>query len=289
MKPAAFDYLAVTTVEEAVQALGRGDAKIIAGGQSLVPMMNFRLVQPELLVDINRIEDLSQIAETATGLRFGALVRHTAALGSQLAARYFPVIPEALQHVAHVAIRNRGTVGGSLAHADAAAEWPLLATLLDARIEIAGPEGARTAAPEEFFIAPLVTALEEEEILTAIDLPFLASSAGSAFEEIAQRAGDFAVVSAGAVIVLADGLVGEARLALGGVGDTPLRAEEAEAFLLGKEPVPEVLREAGRLAAMGLEPTSDLHASAEYRLHLVPVMARRVLERAAGRAGEGSA
>lgn len=285
MKPASFDYLAVTSVEEAVQALGRGDAKIIAGGQSLVPMMNFRLVQPELLVDINRIAELSQIAETGTGLRFGALVRHAAALESAQVARHFPIVAEALQHVAHVAIRNRGTAGGSLAHADAAAEWPLLATLLDAEIEIAGPEGTRTVPPEEFFIAPLVTALEEEEILTAIHLPFLTPGAGSAFEEIAQRAGDFAIVSAGAVIVLRDGKVGEARLALGGVGDTPLRAAEAEAFLLGREPTREVLVEAGRLAAAGLEPTSDLHASAEYRQHLVPVMARRVLDTAARRAG----
>jgi carbon-monoxide dehydrogenase medium subunit len=285
MKPAPFDYLAVSSIDEAVRALGASvDAKIIAGGQSQVPMMNFRLVQPELLVDINRIAALSQITETAHGLTFGALVRHVESQTSPLAGRHFPVIAEAMHHVAHVAIRNRGTIGGSLVHADPAAEWPLLATLLDAELEIHGPVGERRVAPAEFFLAPLVTDLQEGELLTAVHLPYVPAGAGAAFDEFAQRAGDFAIVSAGAVIVLRDGVIAEARLALGGIGETPLRASEAEAHLVGKPLGDDLLAEAAALAADGLEPNSDLHASSDYRLHLVPVMARRVLAAAARRA-----
>jgi CO/xanthine dehydrogenase FAD-binding subunit len=284
MKPASFDYLAVTTVEAAVRALAGADAKILAGGQSLVPMMNFRLVQPELLVDINRIAGLAGIEETGTGLKFGALVRHVQSLNSAVARKHFPIISEAMHHVAHVAIRNRGTIGGSLVHADPAAEWPLLATLLDAELEIHGPDGARRVVPDEFFIAPLVAGLEDGEILTAVHLPFLPAGAGAAFDEIAQRAGDFAMVSAGAVIVLEDGVIAEARLALGGVAETPARARAAEDFLLGKPVSRDLLAEASALAAEGLEPNADMHASSEYRLHLVPTMARRVLATAASRA-----
>jgi carbon-monoxide dehydrogenase medium subunit len=285
MKPAPFDYLAVTSIDEAVRALGASaDAKIIAGGQSLVPMMNFRLVQPELLIDINHIAALSQITETADGLTIGALVRHVESQNSPLAARHFPVIAEAMHHVAHVAIRNRGTIGGSLVHADPAAEWPLLATLLDAELEIHGPDGERRAVPAGFFLAPLVTDLQEGELLTAVHLPYLPVGAGTAFDEFAQRAGDFAIVSAGAVILLQDGVIAEARLALGGVGDTSLRAQAAETHLVGKPLSDKLLAQAATLAAEGLEPNTDLHASSEYRLHLVPILARRVLATAARRA-----
>ncbi|RUM96647.1 xanthine dehydrogenase family protein subunit M [Pseudaminobacter arsenicus] len=285
MKPAPFDYLAVTSIDEAVRALQAScDAKIIAGGQSLVPMMNFRLVQPELLVDINRIAALSQITETTGGLTIGALVRHVESQKSQLTIRHFPVIAEAMHHVAHVAIRNRGTIGGSLVHADPAAEWPLLATLLDAELEIHGPDGERRAIPAEFFLGPLVTDLQEGELLTAAHLPYLPAGAGAAFDEFAQRAGDFAIVSVGAVVALRDGVIAEARLALGGVGDTPLRAQAAETHLVGKPLSDGLLAQAATLAVEGLEPNTDLHASSEYRLHLVPILARRVLATAARRA-----
>lgn len=289
MKPASFDYLAVTTVEAAVLALTSADAKILAGGQSLVPMMNFRLVQPELVVDINRIAGLAGIEETEAGLKFGALVRHVQSLNSALAQKHFPVISETMHHVAHVAIRNRGTIGGSLVHADPAAEWPLLAMLLDAEFEIHGPNGTRRTVANEFFIAPLATDLGDGEILTAVHLPFLPLGAGTAFDEITQRAGDFAIVSAGAVIVVEDGVIAEARLALGGVAETPARAQVAEELLLGKPVSPHLLVEASALAAEGLEPNADLHASSEYRLHLVPVMAHRVLAKAASRARGGLA
>ncbi|QOF75555.1 xanthine dehydrogenase family protein subunit M (plasmid) [Aminobacter sp. SR38] len=288
MKPAAFEYLAAKTLDEALSALASGgDAKVIAGGQSLVPMMNFRLVQPEFLVDINSIPELSDIEERDGGLKLGALVRHAQSLKSPEALRHFPIIAETLQHVAHVAIRNRGTIGGSLVHADPAAEWPLLVTLLDAELEIHGPDGLRRVAPDEFFIAPLVTGLEDGEILTAVHLPYLPAGTGTAFEEVSQRAGDFAIASAGAIIALKDGIVAEARLALGGVADTAIRARAAEEHLLGKTLTTELMARASQFAAEGLEPNADLHASSEYRLHLIPIVARRVLERASRRAEGG--
>ena len=285
MKPAAFEYLAARSLDEALSALAGSDAKVIAGGQSLVPMMNFRLVQPELLVDINSIPGLADIEERDGSLTFGALVRHVQSLNSPAVLRHFPIIAETLRHVAHVAIRNRGTIGGSLVHADPAAEWPLLVTLLDAQLEIHGPAGSRRVAPDEFFIAPLFTGLDDGEILTNVHLPCLPADAGTAFEEVAQRAGDFAIVSAGAVIALEDGIVTEARLALGGVADTAIRARAAEQHLLGQTLTTELITRAAQFAAEGLEPNADLHASSDYRLHLVPVLARRVLERASRRVG----
>lgn len=287
MKPAAFEYLAARTLVEALNALAGSDAKVIAGGQSLVPMMNFRLVQPELLVDINSIPGLSDIEERDGSLTFGALVRHAQSLRAPAVLRHFPIIAETLQHVAHVAIRNRGTIGGSLVHADPAAEWPLLVTLLNAQLEVHGPNGLRRVTPDEFFIAPLVTELDDGEILTAVHLPCLPADAGSAFEEVAQRAGDFAIVSAGAVIALEDGIVTEARLALGGVADTAIRARAAEEHLLDQTLTTQLIERAAQLATEGLEPNADLHASSEYRLHLVPILARRVLERASRRAAGG--
>jgi CO/xanthine dehydrogenase FAD-binding subunit len=284
MKPAAFDYTRATSIEDAIAALSGADAKIIAGGQSLVPMMNFRLVQPQLLVDINHIPGLGEITEADTSWTFGALVRHVQAQNAGRPGEQLPIIPEAMRHVAHQAIRNRGTIGGSLVHADPSAEWPLLVTLLDAEIVLRGPEGERCLTADEFFIAPLVTAVEESEILISVRFPKVKAGAGMAFDEVAQRAGDFAIVSAGAVLRLDDGVIAEARLALGGVGDRPVRASAAEEFLTGKVASPAVLDEAGTLARQGLEPNSDLHASAEYRLHLVGALARRVLAKAASRA-----
>ncbi len=287
MKPASFRYVRPRSIDEAIGALSGADAKIIAGGQSLVPMMNFRLVQPELLVDVNAIAELSGITETDRGLRFGALVRHSEAMASELVARHFPIIPEAMRHVAHLAIRNRGTIGGSLAHADPSAEWPLLVALLDGEIELRGPSGTRSLKSDAFLMAPLVTALQENEILTGIHLPKAERGAGMAFDEMAQRHGDFAVVAAGAVLAIEGGTIRNARLALGGVGLTAIRVPASEALLHGKAATAETFRQAADLATEGLQPNNDFHASAEYRKHLVPVMLRRVLETAAARVGGG--
>jgi len=280
MKPAAFEYVRPETLAEAVQALDHNDAKIIAGGQSLLPMMNFRLVQPERLVDINRIAELSQIEKTETGIRIGALVRHAEAAQSDLLADHLPIIREAMAHVAHVAIRNRGTIAGSLCHADPSAEWPLLVTLLDGHIEIMGGDGPRTAEPAEFFLAPLVTDIEETELVTGIHLPLSDAPCGMAFDEVAQRAGDFAVVAAGALVRIEDGQFAEVRLGLGGVFDISVRATALEEALTGQPATAEAIDAALPLAVEDLEPNDDLHASAAYRLSLVPVLARRVLTRA---------
>ncbi len=277
MKPAAFEYLRPKTLADALAALDHEDAKIIAGGQSLLPMMNFRLVQPERLVDINQIEQLNQIEKTDTGIRIGALVRHAEAARSSLLAEHFPIIAKAMVHVAHVAIRNRGTVAGSMCHADPSAEWPLLVTLLDGEIEILGNSGTRSAKPFEFFLAPLVTEIEETEILTAIHLPLIANPCRMAFDEIAQRAGDFAAVAVGTLVCVEGNIFSEIRLCLGGVFDTPVRAFAFENALIGQPASVESIEAALPLVLKDLEPNDDIHASAAYRLSLVTVLARRVL------------
>ncbi len=284
MKPVAFEYVRPETLAEAVTALDHDDARIIAGGQSLLPMMNFRLVQPERLVDINRITELERIERTKTGLRIGALTRHANAARDPLLAEHFPIVAEAMGHVAHVAIRNRGTVAGSLCHADPSAEWPLLVTLLDGEIEILGSDGHRSAEPSEFFLAPLVTDIEEQELVTGVHLPLPAGPSGMAFEEVAQRAGDFAVVAAGAMVRVENDTFAEVRLGLGGVFDTSVRARALEGALTGQRARAEELEAALPLAIEDLEPNDDLHASADYRLSLVPVLARRALIRALHRA-----
>ncbi|MEZ5878111.1 MAG: xanthine dehydrogenase family protein subunit M [Tepidamorphaceae bacterium] len=289
MKPAPFEYLRATSVSEALEFLQHDDAKIIAGGQSLVPMMNFRLTQPERLVDINAIAELTEISEDGADIVIGSLVRHAEAMRSPLLARRLPVIAEAMRHVAHLAIRNRGTVGGSLVHADPSAEWPLLVALLNGEIIVEGPEEWRYLAAEEFFIAPLVTDIGEDEILTAVRFPEPPSGAGMAFDEVARRAGDFAMAASGALVQVEGGVIRDLRVALGGVGDGPVRATALEEELTGK-PVDAVsVADIAELACEGLEPMTDLHASAEYRLHLVPVLVGRVLETALARAAGGKA
>lgn len=284
MKPSAFEYVRPKTLAEAFASLAHPDAKIIAGGQSLVPMMNFRLVTPERLVDVTHITELRGISETADAVTIGALTRHSEALSSPLLATVLPVIGEALAHVAHLAIRNRGTIGGSLCHADPSAEWPLLVTLLDARIVLTSVNGSREAAADEFFIAPLVTGLEDGEIVTSIVFAKPAMGSGMAFDEVSQRAGDFAIVSCGAVIRVEDGTIAEARLALGGMADAPLRLAGIEGECVGKPADIGAIASVIAQAADGLEPNDDMHASAEYRRHLAPVLTRRVMARALERA-----
>lgn len=279
-KPSPFEYVRPATLAEATAALEHEDARILAGGQSLVPMMNFRLVQPKRLVDINRIEGLGGIERTDGGIRIGALVRHAEAAEDALLAADFPVVAEAMAHVGHVAIRNRGTVAGSLCHADPSAEWPLLAALLDGEIEILGRNGSRTASPNDFFVAPLVTGLEDGEMVTALHLRPPNGRVGMAFEEVSLRAGDFALAAAGALVRVDRGRLAEVRLALGGVSDIPVRAEAVEKALAGGPATTDTIEAGLSLSANGLEPSDSPHASAGYRLSLVPVLARRVLVRA---------
>jgi CO/xanthine dehydrogenase FAD-binding subunit len=281
MKPAPFDYLRASSVDEAVAALAaNGDAKLLAGGQSLVPMLNFRLIDAPLFVDINGIESLGGIAEAADGgLHIGALTRHYALETSAAVRQRFPVLHEAMKHVAHLAIRNRGTIGGSLSHADPAAELPTLSVLLDATIETANPAGGRQIAAQDFFLAPLTTALAADEIVVAVNLPGLPDGAGWGFEEFAQRRGDFAVAGAAAIVVRDGERVTGARIALMGVHDTPLRAGAAEQAMIS-----DGIDAAAAAAQAAAEPTNDLHGSADYRRHLVGVLTRRALTAAYERA-----
>jgi CO/xanthine dehydrogenase FAD-binding subunit len=288
MKPAPFEYVRATSVDEAVAALAAhgGNAKVLAGGQSLVPMLNFRLVDTPVFVDINRIEALSGIGETADGgLRIGALTRHRVLETSETVRARFPVIHAAMKHVAHLAIRNRGTIGGSLSHADPAAELPAMAVLLDATIRTASPSGGRAIPAREFFLAPLTTALADDELVVAVELPGLPPDAGWGFEEFAQRHGDFAIAGAAAVLALDGGRCSTVRLALMGVHDTPFRAEAAEKILAGRAPDEVAIAEAARAVRDAVAPMNDLHASEDFRRHLAEAMTRRALRAAAKRAG----
>ena len=290
MKPPPFDYARADTVDEAVAILARHDgrARLLAGGQSLMPMLNFRFVHPEMLVDINRIPGLGGIEEGKSALRIGALARHRQVEVSDAVARRFPVLREGVRHVAHLAIRNRGTLGGSLAHADPAAELPMLALLLDATIETAGPAGPGRIAARAFFRSALTTSLGEREMVTGVELPYLPPAAGWGFEEVARRAGDFALAAVAATLDLRRGEVTEARLAVMGAHDAPLRIDAAQVLLEGERPCAEAFGAAARAARDAVEPFDDLHASADFRRHLVGVLARRALESAARRAGAGS-
>lgn len=282
MKPAPFDYVRASTVDEAVAALAasNGEAKVLAGGQSLVPMLNFRIVDTPIFVDINGIQGLDRIEETTDGgLRIGALARHFALETSDLAKDRFPVLHEAMKHVAHLAIRNRGTIGGSLSHADPAAELPTMAVLLDAKIITARASGGREIAAADFFVAPLTTTLEPDEIIVAVELPGLAPGTGWGFEEFAQRRGDFAVAGVSAIVSMDGQSVTESRIALMGLHDTPVRAHAAEATLLD-----DGIDAAAAAARLDAEPMNDLHGSADYRRHLAEVLTRRVLTAAMERA-----
>lgn len=287
MKPAPFSYVRAASVEDAVAALAAsgGEAKLLAGGQSLVPMLNFRLVDAPVFVDINGIAGLDTIEATADGgLHLGALTRHYTVETSDDMRERFPVVTEAMQHVAHLAIHNRGTIGGSLSHADPAAEWPMLSVLLDATLSTARSGGGREIAARDFFVAPLTTALEDDEMVIGVTLPGLPARAGWGFEEFAQRRGDFAVAGAAAIIVLEENIVSEARIALMGVHDTPFRADAAETLLTGREPDAEAIEAAADAAHEAVDPMNDLHGSEEYRRHLTGVLTRRALESAVARA-----
>ncbi len=282
MKPPPFDYFAADCVEAAVQALNDagGDGKIIAGGQSLMPMLNFRLLRPAILIDINRIPDLAYVRDDGDEIRIGPLTRHRALETSTIIATQFPVLHEAMGYVAHLAIRNRGTIGGSLSHADPAAELPMMSLLLEARLEVQSPSGRRTIEARDFFLGALTTALEEDEMLAEVRLPKLPQGAGWAFEEVARRSGDFALASV-AVVITGDGeTISDLRIGMMGVGETPMRATEAESILTGQRYGEAAVAAAVAAIRDAVEPNTDLHASADYRRHLVGVLARQALAKA---------
>lgn len=290
MKPPVFDYFAPTQTEEALGLLSQyGDAaKVLAGGQSLVPMLNFRLARPEVLVDINRIQELSYIRSSAGGVRIGALTRHRTLETSPLVRTQCPLLSYAARFVGHLTIRNRGTFGGSLAHADPAAEFPLVLVAVGARILVRGREKERTTEPREFFRGVLTTSLEPTELLVEAWLPTLTKRTGWGFHELALEQGAFAIVAAAALMTLdPQGTCTDARIAVGGVAPAPVRAEHGESLLRGEKPTPQRLAEAARRIREVVEPASDIHASAEYRAAMAEVYTRRALEDACARAREG--
>lgn len=287
MKPAAFAYAAPETVEETLALLGEygADAKLLAGGQSLMPLLNMRLARPSVLIDLNRVAALDYITSANGEVRIGALTRQRAAERSPVVAAHLPLVTEALRWVGHAQIRNRGTIGGSLAHADPSAELPAVASALGATFVVAGQGGERLLSPEEFFVTYLTTAIGPTEVLTEVRFPAMPTGAGCAFVEVARRHGDFALVGVAAVVHPAgDGRYRDVRLAFTGVGPTPVRLKEAEAALEGQKFEESLLAGVARLVAERLDPESDIQASAEYRKHVAGVMARRALAAAASRA-----
>jgi CO/xanthine dehydrogenase FAD-binding subunit len=284
MKPAPFEYLAPRSVDEAVAALARhGDgAKVLAGGQSLVPMLNMRLARPSIVVDINAIGELDYVRESDGALAVGALARQHRL--ERWAVARLPLLAEALRYVGHAAIRNRGTVAGSLAHADPAAELPALLLCCDGEVTARRAAGERRVAAVELFRAPLTTSLHADELLTEARFTLPPAESGWGFAEVARRHGDFALV--GAVALLWCGRAGRvagARLAFFGVGGTPVRSSITGPALVGEEPTAVRLREAARAAAAALAPDADLHASARYRRQVAEVLAERTLTAALGR------
>ena len=283
MKPASFDYVSPLTVDAAIAALvaAKGEGKVLAGGQSLLPLMNFRMTRPAVLVDLNGIQGLSYIEARGDRIAIGAMTRHRDLERSSLIASKLPVMSAAMRHVAHLAIRNRGTIGGSLSHADPAAELPMLSTFYDARISIQGPAGRRTVAAEAFFVDALTNCLEPEEIVVEVEFPVLDHD-GWAFEEVARRFGDFALASIAVSVRRERSRLKDARVAVMGVADTPLRLREAEEALVAMELDDGAPVRFSELVVAKVSPHDDLHASADYRRHLLAQLSRRALEKALG-------
>ncbi|WP_024513017.1 FAD binding domain-containing protein [Bradyrhizobium sp. ARR65] len=281
MKPAQFDYVSPSTVDAAVEALvaSNGEGKVLAGGQSLLPLLNFRMARPTVLVDLNGIEGLSYIEDRGDRIAIGALTRHRELEHSSLIASKLPVMSAAMRRVAHLAIRNRGTIGGSLSHADPAAELPMLATFYGAGISVQGQSGRRTIAPGEFFVDALTNCLEPEEIVVEVEFPILKQD-GWAFEEVARRFGDFALASIAVSVRRGTTGLEAARVAVMGVADTPLRLREAEEELVAMELDDGTPDRFSEIVVSLVSPNDDLHASADYRKHLLAQLAKRALRTA---------
>jgi CO/xanthine dehydrogenase FAD-binding subunit len=286
MKPAPFEYVRPASLDEALEALRqRGDdAKVLAGGQSLVPMMNFRLARPAAIVDLNGLGDLSYIRPANGSLALGAMTRQRTIEKSALVRERAPLLADATPLIGHLPIRTRGTIGGSLVHADPAAEYPVVMVALDAEFTLARQGGTRRVAAADFFETYLTTTIAPDEILTEIRIPGLTPKAAVAFLEISRRHGDFAIVAAAVVVDLdAGGRIAEARIAIGGAGPRPVRARAAERLLAGQRPSTALLAEAARAVMPETDPPEDIHASAEYRREMSAVFTRRALTAALGK------
>ena len=279
MKPAPFAYVRPDSLEEAIGVLGEHgeDARILAGGQSLMATLNMRLSAPEILVDIGSVPDLAGIETTDDGIRIGAMTRHAEVEASDLVASRAPLIASAMPHIAHPAVRNRGTFGGSIALADPAAELPACAVALGARIRIAGKDGTRTVDADAFFRGLYETALEPCEVLTALDVPGIGAGWTSGFMELARRHGDYAIVGLAAHVEMEDGRFGQGRLVFFGAGERPVSASRSAALLEGERWSDALGARIADALKEELDPPEDLNADAAMRRHLAGVLARRVL------------
>jgi CO/xanthine dehydrogenase FAD-binding subunit len=288
MKPAPFKYIAATSLQEALslKAEHGDEAKFLAGGQSLMPAMNFRLAQPAILIDINPIEELAGIGPTAGGsARIGALTRYYQLERDAGMMRDFPLLDEALPHIAHPQIRNRGTIGGNLSHADPASELPAIAVALEAQFRIQTASGQRWVAAPRFFLGSLTTDLRSDEMLVEIELPSPKPRTGSCFMEIARRRGDFAIVGVAAMVTLDENhQCSQVRLAFCGVGETPVDASTAAESLLGHEVTETMIREVAHAIQQVIEPAGSVHATADYQRHVAGVLTERALTTANQRA-----
>jgi carbon-monoxide dehydrogenase medium subunit len=282
MKPPPFQYHDPKTVAEAVGLLGRlENAKLLAGGQSLMPMLNMRFVLPDHVIDLNRVDGLSYIKESGGALEIGAMTRQRDVEFSDLVKAKCPLLHQAVMHIGHRQTRNRGTVGGSLCHLDPAAELVLVAMAMDATVLVAGPGGPREIKFSNFPAGYLTPSIELNEIVTAVRLPLWPAGHKAEFIEFSRRHGDFAIVSAAALLDLSGGKIARASLTVGGVAVAPVRAAEVERAIVGQAPSSELFRKACE-SCRAIEAMSDIHASADYRQHLAVVLTRRALEKAAG-------
>ncbi|HEY2770819.1 MAG TPA: xanthine dehydrogenase family protein subunit M [Solirubrobacteraceae bacterium] len=286
MKPPQFDYHDPQTVDDALGLLAEHgeDSKVLAGGQSLVPLLNFRLASPDHLIDLSRIPELAYVNRSGGRLRIGTMTRQSTVEHSPLVADNWPLITEALELVAHSQIRNRGTVGGSVAHADPAAELPLVFTTLDATMHLRSKGGRRSVPVSEFFLTHLTTVIEADELLVELEVPPVPAGTGWGFSEYSRRHGDFALGGASALVTIEDDVCTRARIGLLAAADRPLRVEAAEKVLEGEAVTTESTAEAARAAVADINPTGDIHGGSEYRKQLIEGMVRRAIDKATARA-----
>lgn len=287
MKPPRFAYVEPRTVEQALDFLGEhaADTKVLAGGQSLMPVLNMRLVRPAYVLDLNPLSDLEYVRVESDRLHIGAMTRHETLMTSPEVGSSCPPLSQAMRWVGHTAIRCRGTIGGSLVHADPAAELPAVMVAMDAEMVIAGRDGRRTVPAAEFFVTYYTTAIERDELLVEIIVPTVPAAAGTAVLEIARRHGDFAL--AGVVTVVTPNGTGarDVRLSAFGLDEVPRRHRDVEQFVTGGPPSDDLFDEAGRLLAASVEPEDDIHATAGYRRDMGAVLTRRALKAAFAEAG----
>lgn len=290
MKPVSFKYSAPGSLAEAAEVLARygTDAKVLAGGQSLAPLLNMRLARPSVLVDINRISELSYIRASDGGIAIGATTRQCQLETDPLVVERVPALKAVVKWIGHPQIRNRGTVVGSLAHADPAAELPAAALAFEAELTALGPNGTRQLSPDDLYLGYLFTSLEPDELLTEVRFPPLPAGAGWSLQEVSRRHGDFALAGVITVLTLGGEQIGEARVAHFGLGGRAVRLPEVEGMLRGATPTEELFEAAAAQASSALEADGDIHASAEYRRSIAGVITRRALREALERARRGA-